>query len=102
MSTNISLNLKSIKPKLKKYMPLLNKHLVFAVTLVVLLAYLIVVWRISGLATAEPNSSDTSAEVSTAIPKVDKKAVQQILTLEQSSTEIHSLFNSARNNPFQE
>ena len=102
MSANLNLDLKSIKPKLKKYLQLLNKHLVFAVLLVILLAYLLVVWRISGLATAEPNTSDTSAEISTAIPKVDKKAVQQILTLEQSSTEIHSLFNSARNNPFQE
>ncbi|HET9850157.1 MAG TPA: hypothetical protein VFP35_00810 [Candidatus Saccharimonadales bacterium] len=78
-----------------------RKHAVFAAILIVLFAYILVVWRISQLAGAEP--ADTgSVSSDTSIPKVDQKAISQIQSLEQASPQVHSLFNSARNNPFQE
>jgi hypothetical protein len=60
-----------------------------------------VVWQISKFSTAEPSAS-AEAAVATQIPKIDQKAINQIQALEQSNTEVRSLFNSARNNPFQE
>jgi hypothetical protein len=67
----------------------------------VLLAYILVVIQISQLSNAEPDPSRQAA-ASTKIPKVDQNAINQIQKLEQSNTEVHALFNQARNNPFQE
>ena len=95
------LNLNSLKKQLNKFAKAESKHLAFLATMLVLIAYLFMVWQISQLATAEP-SSDETALAQTQIPKIDKKAVNQIQSLEQNNTDIHSLFDNARNNPFQE
>jgi hypothetical protein len=97
------LDLKSITPLAKKWLAKLSSHAAFAFIIVVLIAYLFVVYRISSLATVEPSASDESAALAQAdIPKVNKKAISQIQSLEQNSTAVHSLFEQARNNPFQE
>lgn len=96
-----TLDLKSLKKQLQKFLKTESKHLVFLGIILVLLAYVYVVWNISKLAVAEPSQSD-SAVAETQIPKIDKKAINQIQSLEQNSKDIHSLFDSARNNPFQE
>lgn len=98
---NPNLDIKALIARGKKIAQIAAKHSSFAAIMIVLLAYLVVVWKISSLATAEPSDSDVSATASS-IPKVDKKAVQQIQALEQNNTQVHSLFNQARNNPFQE
>lgn len=98
---NTQLNAKSLQPFLKSLKRLAAIHGVFIVTMAVLLAYLLVIWRISSYATAEPDvEAETAAAAS--IPKIDKEAIEQIQSLEANNTEIRSLFNSARNNPFQE
>lgn len=100
MSKNLTFDLKSLQAKSKKLLLVLAKHATFIAVMIVLIAYLFVVWRISQLAGAEPPAGDDTA--TSAIPKVDKNAIDQIQALEQSNTEVHSLFDSARKNPFQE
>ena len=100
MSKDIHFNLKSTIAKGRKFLPLLAKHASFIAVLIVLIVYLFVVWKISQLAGAEPSTADDIAAA--AIPKVDANAIKQIEALEQSSTEIHSLFDAARKNPFSE
>lgn len=95
------LDIKSLKRQIAKISKLLGRHAAFIGLMVVLVSYVFLVWKISQLATAEP-SSDDAALAQTQIPKVDKQAVNQIQSLEQNNTDIHSLFDSARNNPFQE
>jgi hypothetical protein len=97
----LNLNIKNLQTKLSRLLKKLALHASFAAIIATLLIYILVVWRISSLATAEPSSSDEAA-ASTQIPKIDQKAINQIQALEQSSTEVHSLFTEARNNPFQE
>lgn len=100
---NINIELRTIVPKAKKSAQRLLKHAAFGAVIFVLLAYLLVVWQVSKLANAEPTEDNvTAAETTDNIPKVDKNAIKQIQSLENSSTELHSLFNQARNNPFQE
>ena len=100
---NLNFDLKKITPKLKKYSQKLTAHLSFIVILLVLLVYLLVVWQIKGLATAEPPpEAESQAQLSTKIPKIDKKAIERIQSLEQNSPQIRSLFDKARNNPFHE
>jgi len=101
MSKDIDFNLKSVMAKGRKVLPLVAKHASFIAVLVVLIVYLFVVWKISQLAGAEPSAAEDIATTA-AIPKVDENAIKQIEALEQSNTEIHSLFDSARKNPFQE
>lgn len=78
-----------------------GKHLIFAAVLLVLLVYVFIVFRINSLAKADP-SPDQQVTASNSVPKVDPKAIKQIEELEQSNTEVHALFENARNNPFQE
>jgi len=98
---NPNINIKDLIARGKKFAQTAARHSSFAAIMIVLLAYLLVVWKISSLATAEPSDDDVTTAASS-IPKIDKKAVQQIQTLEQNNTQVHSLFNQARNNPFQE
>lgn len=100
---NKNLDVKSIWPSLKKTGQTGLRHITFAVVLIILFVYLFTVWRISQLAIAEPSPEDESAILAgSRIPKIDKKAIEQIGALEASNTEIKSLFDQARNNPFQE
>lgn len=99
MTKNIEL--KTLKPEFIKLIKKFSSHLAFAALLAVLLAYLFVAWRISRLATAEPTTSAANS-AQAVVPKVDKSAINQIQQLEQISPDVHSLFDSARNNPFSE
>jgi cell division protein FtsN len=100
-NTDISLKSIDFKPPIKKLSKRFGKHALFAAIVAVLITYLLVVFEISMLAKAEP-SPDQTSEITSSIPKVDKNAVSQIQSLEQSNTAVHTLFESARNNPFQE
>jgi hypothetical protein len=101
MTTKIDLS--TLGPRLKKLWRKFSGHLAFTAIVAVLLIYVLVVWRIGKLVTAEPPPEAVdSALAATSIPKIDQKIINQIQSLEQGNTEIHSLFNQARNNPFQE
>lgn len=100
---NKGLNLKSINFRVlaDKYSSRYGKHLAFAAVMVVLLVYVLVVVKISGLSKAEPNPSQT-IDTKSLVPHVNQQAINRIQALENNSPQIHSLFEQARNNPFQE
>jgi len=98
---NAKLNIKQLRQKLSKYLKILSQHAAFLAVLIVLFAYIALVWQISNLSTADPSQSE-QVETSTKIPKIDQRAINQIQALEQNNTQVHSLFMQARNNPFQE
>lgn len=97
-STNI--DIKGLVAKARKALPKVIKHAPFIAILLILTVYLFTVWRISQLAGAELSTDQATTLVQ--IPKIDESAIKQIQALEQSNTEVKSLFNSARNNPFAE
>ncbi len=97
------MNLNSFTPKAKKSFQKIVVHLPFIVIIVVLIVYLLVVLNIRSLSVAEPTAEDESAALAnTKIPKIDPQAISQIQKLEKNSPAIHSLFDKARNNPFNE
>jgi hypothetical protein len=100
---NAKLNLKSLKlPSfVTKYLSRFSTHMMFAVIIVILMSYVFVVLKISGLTKAEPDPT-AGKDTSTLIPRVNQKAVDHIESLESNNTQIHSLFEKARDNPFQE
>jgi len=100
---DFKLDFKTILPRMRKLQKQLAGHQLFIAVLVVLLAYVFVVWQISSLATAEPTPEAQATNDSTsAAPAIDKNAIKQIQTLEKNSPDVHTLFEAARNNPFQE
>ena len=65
--------------------------------------YGFVLFRINTLSTAQPTNDDISAQTkTTAVPNIDPKVVQQIQALKDNSSNVQTLFEQARNNPFQE
>jgi predicted PurR-regulated permease PerM len=101
MSKDLNLKSLNLKPTIAKIYKRLGKNVAFGAVLIVLLAYLLVVFRISSLAKAEPGP-DQISNTPILIPRVDQQAINQIQSLESTNTEVHSLFEQARNNPFQE
>jgi apolipoprotein N-acyltransferase len=96
-----NLDISTLKKQVGNFFKAESKHSAFLAIMLVLMTYLFLVWQISKLAIAEP-SSDETAIAQTNIPKIDKRAINQIQSLEQNNTDIRSLFDNARNNPFQE
>ena len=81
---------------LKRYSFLI--FLVFVATL-----YGFVVFRISSLDNAQPSSDAVSSQVKAAqIPHIDQAVVEQLQSLQDNSVSVKTLFNQARNNPFQQ
>src|SRR6266576_1486273 len=101
MSNDLKLKSLNPLPFLKTFYAKYHQHAVFGAVLLVLLVYVFVVLKINSLANAEP-SPDQENVVTTSVPKIDGKAINQIQSLENNNTQVHSLFEQARNNPFQE
>ena len=102
-SKKMSLDIKSIVPKLKKTWQKFAVHVPFAVIILVLLVYLLVVWQIRNLSAAEPSPEAESQAITAAkISKIDKQAIAQIQDLEENSPQIKALFDKARQSPFNE
>jgi hypothetical protein len=101
MSKDIKIKSLNPLPILKKFYAKYGQHAVFGAIIVVLLLYVFVVLKINTLASAEP-SADQKNVVTASVPKIDSKVINQIQSLENNNTQVHSLFEQARNNPFQE
>src|SRR5665213_2497238 len=101
MSKDLSLKSLNFKPLLSKLVKEEGRHAVFAAIILVRLAYIFVVFRISQLSNAEPTPGQNSNNP-LAIPQVDQKAISNIQSLEDNNTNIKALFENARTNPFQE
>jgi hypothetical protein len=101
MSKEVSLKSFNLLPAVRKIYSRYGGHAVFGAVLLVLLVYVFVVVRINSFANAEP-SPDQQTTVTNSVPRIDSKTIDQIQNLENNNTEVHSLFEQARNNPFSE
>jgi hypothetical protein len=83
-------------PSVKRYLPIL-----FGALLLGLYGFLL--YRVNVLNAAEPSATDISSQSQTAqVPHVDPALAQQLQSLQDNSTSVQSLFDQARDNPFQE
>lgn len=101
MSKNLSFKSFNFLPSLRKLYTKYGGHAVFGAVMLVLLVYLFVVVRINSLANAEP-SDDQQVVVTNSVPHIDAKTIQQIQNLENNNTEVKSLLEQSRTNPFQD
>lgn len=99
----LNLDIKSIGSKSKKIVKGLGKYASFIFILLVLATYGFIVIRIRTLATQDPNS-DVVAEKLKDLqrPKVDQSTIDKIQQLRDSNIQVKTLFDQARDNPFQD
>lgn len=99
----MNIDLKDIPVQLAKLGRWLKKYIVFIAILTALGIYLFVVWQIRSLANSEPTTDQVNNKVNELkTPRLDQDAVNRILQLEDQNVQIETLFNEARQNPFQE
>lgn len=102
-SKNITLDTKNLVPMLQSAGHALSRYVGIMFFVLVAGVYGFVLMRINSLSNAQPDESAVSSQVSPGgIPKVDPKVAEQLNSLKDNSSSVKTLFEDARQNPFQE
>lgn len=97
------MNIEQLKAKLQQVFRRLFIYRVALFLLVVLLIYAYLVLRVGILANTAPTQTAIDAKsTATQSPHIDQATVKKVEQLRDNSVNVRSLFNHARNNPFQE
>lgn len=99
----MNLDLKTIPAKLAPIIKKLRSYVTFAVLLLFLGVFGFLVFRINSLVNTEP-SEDAVLEGLQTIkrPRIEDDVVEKMQQLEETNVEVKSLFDQARDNPFEE
>ncbi len=98
----MNIDLKKITSKLSSVFRKLKSYAVFVTIILVLLAYGFIVVRIRTLTSHEPDTDTVSEQLKNLKkPVIDQATIDKIQQLEESNVQVKSLFNQARDNPFQ-
>ena len=98
---DINLDLKALPAALGGYWRKMRTYRVFIFFLVVATLYGYIVWRINVFSSTPADSGEVASQQS-AQPHIDQATVDKIKSLQDNSVSVQSLFDSARDNPFQE
>lgn len=100
---NVNLDLKDLTDKLMQLWNWIVKYLAFICVVGVLIIFAFLIWRIQTYATIEPTETEVINKVNELnTPKLDQDSINKILLLEDQNIEVKTLFEAARQNPFQE
>lgn len=105
MSKDIKFNLdiKQAGEAAKNALGKLQRYATFLSVVGILLVYSFLVLRISNLSQAEPSEDQITEQASTVKRlKIDQNAIDKIEQLEDQNIAVQSLFETARDNPFQD
>lgn len=92
-----------IKETLAHYVNNVRKNAALIALVFVVAVYGFLGYQIFTLFQAQPNESQVSSQLQTVgIPKVDPTVISKINQLEDNSVSVQSLFDQARQNPFNE
>ena len=103
MSSMNKLTLSSVIDKLRAILAKVSPYKVVIFLVLVAGLYGFVVFRINALDSLQPTSDQVSAQndpIRTA--HIDPTVIKQLQSLQDHSVSVQTLFNQARNNPFQE
>ncbi|HET8709037.1 MAG TPA: hypothetical protein VFL85_02020 [Candidatus Saccharimonadales bacterium] len=95
------MNLKALPELLATNMARFTKHAIIVFVVFVALIYSFILYRISVLDSAKPSDQAVAAETKTP-PHLNQDIIEQLQQLNDNSVAVHSLFDKARNNPFNE
>lgn len=96
-------DLSHVKDRLRQLTQVLRRYAVPLFLLFLLSIYGFLGVRVMSLTSVEPDQSAVTAKLKTAgVPHIDEEVLQKIQQLQDNSVEVQTLFDQARNNPFQE
>jgi zona occludens toxin (predicted ATPase) len=98
---NKDLKLKGLSGSLKQVFSKINAYKVFIFFLLVAATYGYILWRINVFSNAPADPAQEAAQKS-AQPHIDAATVEKIQSLQDNSVSVQSLFDSARQNTFNE
>jgi len=102
MTEKKKLNLRDIIDLVAAKLLVLRRYSLIIFIVFVASLYGFLVFRISTLSNAQPSQDAVSSQVKKAkVPHIDESVVKQLQSLEDNSVNVKTLFNQARNNPFQ-
>jgi len=97
------IKLKSLPEMVRAFEQSAGRYTVLFFVLLLAIVYGFVLYRIATLSNAQPNDSDVAAQVkASAVPHIDPNVVKDIQALQDNSVNVQTLFNQARDKPFQE
>ena len=96
-------NLKSLPAQLTSLVTKLRRYKVLIFLLFVVGVYGFTVWRITSLTNVQPSADAVAAQNNPIrAARIDPSVVKQLNSLRDNSVNVQTLFEQARNNPFQE
>jgi len=99
----MKIDIKTIQTKLINFLLKLRQYVVFIFFITLLLVYSLLVFRINQLNNKAPDEDAIAAKLKTVQrPKIDQSVIDKIKQLQDNSSNVQTLFNNARENPFQE
>lgn len=101
MNTNI--NLKNLPTITQAKIKIFLKHAKFIFIVVIILISSFLVFEINRLTNKEPSQEQITAQQEIIKrPKIDQETIDKLEQLEDQNVAVQSLFQTARDNPFQE
>lgn len=98
----MNLDIKSIQLLANRALKKVRKYFVFIFIIAILGIYGFLVFQIGELSRAEPDEDKITEQLKTAVrPKIDEESIKKIRQLEDQNISVKSLFEQARENPFQ-
>ncbi len=99
---NISIKSNTANSSVKSFARSINMYRGFIFFLVLTSLYGFIVWRINVLSSAPPSQADIDSAIqSVPRPKISDSTVKKLQSLEDNSIRVQTLFNEARQNPFE-
>jgi len=96
------LNLASLRELLGTVLQKLQRYSLLLFLVFIGALYGIIIMQINSLSNMQPSSLDINNQVKAAqLPHIDQSVVKQLESLQDNSVNVQTLFNEARNNPFQ-
>ena len=103
MKKKLNLDVKGLQQKLLGRLQKFSRYFGVIFAVLVLLTYAFLVWRINTLSQQKPSDDDVAEKLqSIKLPKIDQSVIDKIQQLQDNSVEVQTLFQQARDNPFQE
>ena len=102
MSKELSFNPKSTLEAAANFGRRLRSYSLPLVLVFVAALYGFVLLRVQTLNNTQPSSDAVTSQVKAArVPHIDQDTIQQLQSLQDNSVSVQTLFDQARNNPFQ-
>jgi hypothetical protein len=103
MSADINIEIKDIPAKIMPVLAVLKRYLAMIFLIFFVSIYTFLTLRTNSLMSSKPSEEAVLEKLKTVQrPRIDEKAAEKILQLEDQSIQVKTLFKEARENPFAE